>query len=69
MTRKPSVDNLFYGSRESKTFSGGISKSNVIKLIKLIQFFSAEFCLTIYLTLKVPLLEPMPRVLNKNDDF
>ena len=47
MTHKLSLDNLFYGSRESKTFSGGISKSNVFKLIKSIRFFSAEFCLPI----------------------
>ena len=47
MTRKLSLDNVFYGSHESKTFSGGISKSNAFNLIKLIQFFSAEFCLPI----------------------
>ena len=31
--------------------------------------FSAEFCLPIQLTLKVPLLEPIPHVPNKRDDF
>ena len=50
-------------------FSGGISKSNVFKFIKLTQFFSAEVCLPIYLKRKVPLLEPIPRVLNKHGDF
>ena len=31
MTRKLSLDVPFYGSHESETFSGGISKSNVFK--------------------------------------
>ena len=47
MTHKLSSDVLFYGSHESKTFSGGMSKANVFKFIKLLQFFSADFCLPI----------------------
>ena len=47
MTRKLSLDALFYVSHEGKAFSGGKSKSNVFKFIKLRQFFSAEFCLPI----------------------
>ena len=47
MTRKLSLDVLFYEIHESKTFSGGISKSTDFKLIKLIHFFSVEFCLPI----------------------
>ena len=39
MTPKLSSDNLFYGIHESETFSGGISKSNVFTLTKLIVFF------------------------------
>ena len=35
MICKLSLDDLFYESHESKTFSGGISKSNVFKFIKL----------------------------------
>ena len=46
MTRELSLDNLFYGRHETKTFSGGISKLNVFKRIKLVQFFCAEFCCT-----------------------
>ena len=53
MTCKQSLALFFYGSHESKIFSSGISKSNVFKSIKLIQFFSAEFCLPVKLTLKV----------------
>ena len=45
MTRKLSLDGVFNGSHESKIVSGGISKSDVFKFIKLIQFFAAEFCL------------------------
>ena len=60
MIRKQSLDVLFYGRHENKTFPDGISRSNVFKFIKLMQFFPAESCLSISLIL---------RVLNKHDDF
>ena len=39
MTCKLSLDVLYYVNHEGKTFSGGKSKSNVFKFIKLIVFF------------------------------
>ena len=49
MTCKISLDVFFYINHGGKIFPGtkSKSKSNVLKFIKLIQFFSAEFCLPI----------------------
>ena len=65
MTRMLGLEVPYYLGHEGKNFSGGKSKSNVFKFIKLFitGFFSDGFPLPASLTLKVILLEPISHVL------